>query len=994
MDRDNFYILLELPVNPPEENPNKIEAAISKKRIEWSKLRNHPTKGRKAQLYLGLIEQIRLVMLDGAQRRTEAELAREFFKEAEKKKNKDLDGAIEILSSKGKITGKEIENLVKKFPTIPEAEIRKRIKVPIITDGKEKPKFQKEILDPVKAKKISDALEILKKDSLYEFLNMEKSSTLQVLQSESKKKYAELRRNSIDSAESRAEEDLQGLCDDVFKTEDSRRAYDNTLALAGLAGLDQSIELAGSEGKISPEVYDGLVKKGMSLGTGLGKDDVCDHIEKICKKKNILIQAPVSLSVDRMKQCGVCGLVNPPSSHNCQSCGYHLEVECPKCKNTCPSRVYICAKCGFALGDMPNARRLIREGKFALAGGDVGLAFRLLKQAEVYWPGNPEAAATLQEIQFKRNTVEKLAQEIQEQLARRCYYQARQLLVGLKQSDPSHPALSCEREINKKINAAEAWVKKARAFTSEDQVIDAYTAALGECKDCREAADGLSKLPPGPPIGLQAGASQRSISLQWSPCASKGEIAYRLVRKVKAPPSNVNDGDILGETAHTIFDDPDAEAGQFYYYAVFSVRGGVSSRDGAIAGPVMRVAEIDGLRITPADSCINLSWKTPNRARAIEVWRKEGAAPATPGDGRKLPGVRLDGVADAGLENGRLYGYLLITVFQDFRGENVLSSGITCQSMPVEPPQPVKDLAIKKRENNLLITWAPPLKGTVQLFHAAQPFQLTSGESLPTSSLSDLGASIPVQGKGSVLWPVSFQGTVHILPVTVDGDIAVVGEAVAATSLSEVSDLCGQIVSGGLYLEWTWPAGVQEVLVAYKHGISPDKPNDSAATQKLFTRKQYEKESGFVIRKLEDSDYHFTVFVVSGEGAQRVYSAGQKCLVVNGGLQEVFYEIKIIKGLFGKIKSATLILTSDKSNVGLPEAVLVKKSGNLPLRKTDGEVICTVTKGAAVGKSPVVVEIPTVEINKNSYAKLFLSDDSQAQKYRLISPGKEKLRLG
>lgn len=125
-----------------------------------------------------------------------------------------------------------------------------------------------------------------------------------------------------------------------------------------------------------------------------------------------------------------------------------------------------------------------------------------------------------------------------------------------------------------------------------------------------------------------------------------------------------------------------------------------------------------------------------------------------------------------------------------------------------------------------------------------------------------------------------------------------------------------------------------------------------------------------------------------------MYSTGRQCLVSNAGFQEIFYEVQISKSLFGKLKSSSLVLTGgNASKIRMPEAVLVKKIGNLPLRKSDGNVICTVGKGTVIRTAPEVIKIPTRELGKNAYAKLFFVDDAQSQKYRLMSRGKEKLRL-
>ena len=168
--------------------------------------------------------------------------------------------------------------------------------------------------------------------------------------------------------------------------------------------------------------------------------------------------------------------------------------------------------------------------------------------------------------------------------------------------------------------------------------------------------------------------------------------------------------------------------------------------------------------------------------------------------------------------------------------------------------------------------------------------------------------------------------------------------------------------------------------------------NDSKAISKTFTKRQYERESGFVVKNPEPQDYFFTVYVVAGEGDNKIYSAGQQCFLSNAETVEIQYEVKISRSLFGK-RSAQLILWSKDGTVNLPEAVLIKRVGNLPQGKSAGTVICTVPQGTSIGKGRVKIKIPIEELRKNGYAKLFLVDGSLAKQYRLMSPKKEKLQL-
>ncbi len=114
MEMTNYYLLLELPLNPPEEDVEAIEAAIKSKQSLWSRSRNHPTKGTLAQQYIGMIPEIRKVMTDPELRQKEAKAARKILREQEREKYAVLDRHLAILMSKGEIADDEIAILAQR----------------------------------------------------------------------------------------------------------------------------------------------------------------------------------------------------------------------------------------------------------------------------------------------------------------------------------------------------------------------------------------------------------------------------------------------------------------------------------------------------------------------------------------------------------------------------------------------------------------------------------------------------------------------------------------------------------------------------------------------------------------------------------------------------------------------------------------------------------------------------------------------------------------
>src|SRR2546423_1748484 len=134
MEHPNFFILLELPCG--ESNPATIEAAIKKKQADWSRDRNHPSKGIQAQQYLNMLKDIRAVMLNDEARGAEAVECAKIRKTSEIDRWKEVDQAIAVLAAPGFLLKSQVQGLVNQFKgKVPEADLLKRIKVPIRDDA-------------------------------------------------------------------------------------------------------------------------------------------------------------------------------------------------------------------------------------------------------------------------------------------------------------------------------------------------------------------------------------------------------------------------------------------------------------------------------------------------------------------------------------------------------------------------------------------------------------------------------------------------------------------------------------------------------------------------------------------------------------------------------------------------------------------------------------------------------------------------------------------
>jgi len=329
MERENFYILLDLSINPPETDAAVIKQTIKKKQAEWSKLRNHPTKGLQAQKNISLIPEIEKVMLDPQLRAEELEAAKNIIKQGKESKYPEIDRHIDILMGKGFISQEEVFKLanvhglsqneiqdrinakkqekfghidraislrmdkgyiteaeiakIAKRHSLTEDEVRRRVRCPIKKDDKGKNEVKPRHIDKSLEKTINDNLRILGKSSLYDFLGLPESADLESLQTQAGRKKKELSNISRRDATATASNTLAGHCMTIFKSDETRNSYDISLARCRLAALDSDIDIAAINGKIRPEYYDVLVQKAMEFG--MDQEEANAYIQGYCRRK-------------------------------------------------------------------------------------------------------------------------------------------------------------------------------------------------------------------------------------------------------------------------------------------------------------------------------------------------------------------------------------------------------------------------------------------------------------------------------------------------------------------------------------------------------------------------------------------------------------------------------------------------------------------------------------------------------------------------------------
>ncbi|MDD3082166.1 MAG: DUF1566 domain-containing protein [Desulfobacterales bacterium] len=333
MERENFYLLLNLSADPPEEDPRVIDDAIRNKQAEWSRRRSHPTKSLQSQRYIALIPEIRRVMGDDNLRRKEAagacrdELTRINEKlaeidrhlrvrmskgfvsedeianlaasfgfpadqlrvrviELETDKLAKIDRQIEMRMWKGYVTEKEVARLAEDFGAL-KSIIRSRIRCILLqADPVNAPKV--EPLDASLTSLIQKNLSIIGKDSLYAFLELPSGSDIETLQRKAADKQAEMLRSARKDALVTAAAELAGVCLSVFGRQKSRLAYDVYRARSLLSKLDAAIDASVENGVICREYFESLIRNAADLD--MDYENAAEYIRQHCRKKGWLIE--------------------------------------------------------------------------------------------------------------------------------------------------------------------------------------------------------------------------------------------------------------------------------------------------------------------------------------------------------------------------------------------------------------------------------------------------------------------------------------------------------------------------------------------------------------------------------------------------------------------------------------------------------------------------------------------------------------------------------
>lgn len=249
----NFYKLLGLSINPPEENEEIIKDKILEKRKEWQRDIKNPKKEIEAKKYISLVPQIEKAMLNPNERKKQIEIAL-----AEKEETKKvLKNELNIITVKGYIEKEDIESLYIKY----NGDFTKKE----IIAMSPKPVKKEELIDftdKVTIKKLEEAFKNKKIDnlSLYNFLGVKMSSSLQIcIDACNKKKNYILEKGKKEYDDKIDIEILTIAKEKIFNSVENRTKYNNYIIGNTYNKLNQLVISGVKSNKLlSQELFNAL----------------------------------------------------------------------------------------------------------------------------------------------------------------------------------------------------------------------------------------------------------------------------------------------------------------------------------------------------------------------------------------------------------------------------------------------------------------------------------------------------------------------------------------------------------------------------------------------------------------------------------------------------------------------------------------------------------------------------------------------------------------
>lgn len=993
----NYYEILELSIDPQENDKGVIERQIETKNLYWSK-NQHGGDGVVYAGYLASMDAIKRVMLEDQPPGERDRHAKEALNKQTERARNFIMGLKRPSGADGQfgITKTEVQSIEKATRLRQETivGIAKKLAVSVSEGGGKSPaKSRPGDGDSILGKpRLTDMmaiperqLEVVEKSDLYDFLSMGGNPDMSQLspedlcQSAVEKKKEFMRRDAVSSAGQK----LCSLCLKVFATEADKLEYDRYLlyksAMAVFSELNELVKIGGSQ--LQEDVCEDFIGRLVKVLRDRNLAEKEFHIYCISNGYR-----PASYIPPVKEYCPHCGCEIKAKDLSCPYCGRDICVKCPQCGELCRARTEYCTSCKFAFRSVNEAAELVKLARRYANRLDFDIAKAKLDKAESLWAKCPGLKQARDELCKLRQSVGNEIGRLHSAMEDGRYYEADSIFKRLRQKYPGFAVRDKQDRIDTAIRNARSCISAASAVSDENKSLELAAEAYRNCKDYPDIRRFVHKYPPKPVTSLKVTCDgiAGTNSLVWQTADGLAGLSFSIVRKKFSRPQNKLDGECIATVETKYYVDKTMEPSVQYFYGIVANRMAVESPIASHNDPAINLFELKDAAIHAGNGCIRISYAAPPPGATVQCWRSAGNAPAKPGAGQPVANPGSTGFTDAGLANDILYGYRLCTSYTAGAAQMV-SPGIVLMATPICPPKTVLELSVAYLDKNAYkASWEPGISEEVRLYYSITPPVLEAGKIVPLPALQSMMQPLALSDRteSSAVFCLPDDRLYYILAVVVKNQSAVAGACSAARKLASARLATVEKSSAGIRVIVDTLKEASGYLLLYSSGAFANLPEDRTVTgRKYVPAATYMREGAILLEGLPPDEYCFSLFTAYNIGDERLYSNPSKLKWSDLPKKDLQYTVSARRVGIGKT-ALTIVIRSNLRSAVIPEIRVVANANSAPVFKNKG-LLLGVIPPQQLDRSGVSYRMPVVGLSRNMYVKLFFEDDAVYEYFAL-----------
>lgn len=690
-----------------------------------------------------------------------------------------------------------------------------------------------------------------------------------------------------------------------------------------------------------------------------------------CTSKGIGYPLPRAM----LAMCPFCGRSferSEPIQRTCPVCGHSLMVQCPKCRKL--RHIITESECdGINIGSFPLLEKTLESINKDCESLSLESARDKLNDLKLRWNGFPNADKTEERLsKLEREYGADLAR-ISEHCRKNELYSARSIIDRIDRSFPGFK--KGYGSVYSSVEYAEEEFGEAVKNPDINARINLLLAINDIVADFPKLNTELQKYPISPVTDLRAemDSSAGIVSLSWKSENKSNSVFYVIRRKTDTPVANAADGNEIARTQLLSFGDKSIREGVAYYYAVYAVRGPISSAVSVTKEPVIALKKPEVI-VTPKNGSIDLSWSVSGEKIRVFCSDKE----ITQYDeGTLIRNPLPSGVLIEGLTNGKpywvaVYKYVLCGG-KEYRSRLAIYPRIT-PIFPVAPPR--FRVTRGNRDGEYILRNESQSSGSVALFYSETRVGIPENSTVSCSEMESKTKRLDAVklSDGSFVVDMADRKTMLVYPAIVMGMSLVVGNIITLQYI-KMSDVDVSVSGSSLCIMLDeFPEGTDQIIVCYNFDGYPIDSTDCERGHRISVSKaNYLRDRIVRIPNVKQGNYYISVFAKSGR---------EEMLIANK-LTKLAQTSTIVYSMTKTLSGVNITLKSEFGYI--PPLTFAYAEGAVPLSKENSAGFAELPEIAKARRTELIAV--KCKLPRNAYGKVFCADS----RYSLLAEGNMKL---